>query len=142
MAAAPQSHDSEGVVASKLDVEAIRADFPILGRKIGDRPLAYLDSAATSQKPVQVTEAMRRFTEHSNANISRSVHTLGSEATEAYEGARAKVADFIGAPSPDEVVFTKNSTEAINLIAYAFQNSTVERGADPGSCCGPGTRSW
>ena len=124
--------------ASKLDVEAIRADFPILQRRIGDKPLAYLDSAATSQKPVQVFEAMRRFTDHSNANISRSVHTLGSEATEAYEGARAKVAAFIGAPSPNELVFTKNSTEAINLVAYAFQNATIDPAADPRFKLGPG----
>jgi cysteine desulfurase / selenocysteine lyase len=124
--------------ASKLDVEAIRADFPILQRMIGDKPLAYLDSAATSQKPVQVVDAMRRFTDHSNANISRSVHTLGSEATEAYEGARAKVAAFIGAPSPDEVVFTKNSTESINLMAYAFQNAALDPSADPRFRIGPG----
>jgi len=124
--------------ASKLDVETIRADFPILQRMIGDKPLAYLDSAATSQKPVQVVEAMRHFTEQSNANISRSVHTLGSEATEAYEGARAKIAAFIGAPSPDEVVFTKNSTEAINLVAYAFQNAAFDPGADPRLKLGPG----
>ncbi|GAB3659862.1 cysteine desulfurase [Glycomyces tarimensis] len=124
--------------ASKLDVESIRADFPILQRKIGDKPLAYLDSAATSQRPVQVTDAMRQFTDHSNANISRSVHTLASEATGAYEGARAKVASFIGAISHDEVVFTKNSTESINLIAYAFQNATEERGADPRFVLKPG----
>jgi len=124
--------------ASKLDVEAIRADFPILQRRIGDKTLAYLDSAATSQKPVQVEDAMRRFTEHSNANISRSVHTLGAEATEAYEGARAKVAAFIGAPSPDEVVFTKNSTESINLMAYAFQNAALDPAADPRFRIGPG----
>ncbi|GAA2159860.1 MULTISPECIES: cysteine desulfurase [Glycomyces] len=124
--------------ASKLDVEAIRADFPILQRRIGDKTLAYLDSAATSQKPVQVEDAMRRFTEHSNANISRSVHTLGAEATEAYEGARAKVAAFIGAPSPDEVVFTKNSTESINLMAYAFQNAALDPSADPRFRIGPG----
>ncbi|WP_205325679.1 cysteine desulfurase [Glycomyces sp. YM15] len=124
--------------ASKLDVEAIRADFPILQRRIGDKPLAYLDSAATSQKPVQVVEAMRRFTDYSNANISRSVHTLGAEATEAYEGARAKVAAFIGAPSPDEVVFTKNSTESINLMAYAFQNAAFDAAADPRFKLGPG----
>jgi cysteine desulfurase / selenocysteine lyase len=124
--------------ASKLDVESVRADFPILRRMIGDRPLAYLDSAATSQKPVQVVEAMRRFTDHSNANISRSVHTLGAEATEAYEGARAKVAAFIGAPSPDEVVFTKNATESINLLAYAFQNAALDPAADPRFKLGPG----
>ncbi|MCH7230100.1 cysteine desulfurase [Glycomyces sp. L485] len=124
--------------ASKLDVESIRADFPILQRKIGDKTLAYLDSAATSQRPVQVTDAMRQFTDYSNANISRSVHTLASEATDAYEGARAKVASFIGAISPDEVVFTKNSTESINLITYAFQNAAVERGADPRFVLKPG----
>ncbi|MEU5874362.1 cysteine desulfurase [Glycomyces sp. NPDC047369] len=123
---------------TKLDVEAVRADFPILKRTIGDRTLAYLDSAATSQKPVQVVEAMRRFTEHSNANISRSVHTLGAEATEAYEGARARVAAFIGAPSADEVVFTKNSTESINLLAYAFQNATLDPHADPRFRLAPG----
>ncbi|WP_030161520.1 cysteine desulfurase [Glycomyces sp. NRRL B-16210] len=123
---------------TKLDVESIRADFPILRRRIGDRQLAYLDSAATSQKPVQVVEAMRRFTDHSNANISRSVHTLGAEATEAYEGARARVAAFIGAPSPDEVVFTKNSTESINLLAYAFQNAAFDPAADPRFKLGPG----
>ncbi|SDL25028.1 cysteine desulfurase [Glycomyces sambucus] len=123
---------------TKLDVEAVRADFPILKRMIGDRPVAYLDSAATSQKPVQVVEAMRRFTEHSNANISRSVHTLGAEATEAYEGARARVAAFIGAPSADEVVFTKNSTEAINLLAYAFQNAALDPHADPRLRLAPG----
>jgi cysteine desulfurase / selenocysteine lyase len=123
---------------NKLDVAAIRRDFPILERMIGDKPLAYLDSAATSQKPVQVVDAMRRFTERSNANISRSVHTLGAEATEAYEGAREKIAAFIGAPSRDEVVFTKNSTEAINLVAYAFQNAVVERGADPRFILRPG----
>nr|WP_232805601.1 cysteine desulfurase [Glycomyces xiaoerkulensis] len=123
---------------NSLDVEAVRADFPILQRKIGDKPLAYLDSAATSQKPAQVTDAMRRFSDYSNANISRSVHTMAAEATDAYEGARAKVASFIGAPSPDEVIFTKNSTEAINLMTYAFQNASVERGADPRFTLRPG----
>ncbi|MDN3239273.1 cysteine desulfurase [Glycomyces tritici] len=124
--------------ASKLDVEAVRADFPILQRRIGDKTLAYLDSAATSHKPVQVVEAMRRFTEHSNANISRSVHTLGAEATVAYEGARARVAEFIGAANPNEVVFTKNSTESINLMAYAFQNAVFDPSADSRFKLGPG----
>jgi len=80
----------------------------------------YLDSANTSQKPRQVIEAMREHYAYHNANVARSVHTLGTEATAAYEGARAKVAAFIGAASPDEVVFTKNSTEAINLVAHSF----------------------
>ncbi|QSB03857.1 cysteine desulfurase [Natronoglycomyces albus] len=116
--------------APRLDVEKIRADFPILNRDIGGHRLAYLDSAATSQRPRQVEEAMREFSEHSNANISRSVHTLGAEATEAYEGARSRVAAFIKAPSADEVIFTKNATESINLVAYAMLAATVEKGAD------------
>jgi cysteine desulfurase/selenocysteine lyase len=102
-----------------FDVARIRADFPILDRRINGHPLVYLDSANTSQKPVQVLSAMREHFERHNANVSRSVHTLGTEATTAYEAARAKVATFIGAASADEVVFTKNSTEAINLLAYA-----------------------
>jgi cysteine desulfurase / selenocysteine lyase len=101
-----------------LDVARVRADFPILGRQINGHPLVYLDSANTSQKPRQVIDAMRDHQERHNGNVSRSVHTLGTESTEAYEGARAKVAAFIGAPSVDEVVFTKNSTEAINLVAW------------------------
>jgi cysteine desulfurase / selenocysteine lyase len=100
------------------DVAAVRADFPILDREINGHPLVYLDSANTSQKPRQVLEVLRDVYERHNANVSRSVHTLGTEATAAYEGARAKVAAFIGAPSADEVVFTKNSSEAINLLAY------------------------
>ncbi|PRY29948.1 cysteine desulfurase [Pseudosporangium ferrugineum] len=101
-----------------LDVAAVRADFPILSRQINGHPLVYLDSANTSQKPRQVIDAMRDHQERHNGNVSRSVHTLGTESTTAYEAARAKVAAFIGAPSPDEVVFTKNSTEAINLVAW------------------------
>ncbi len=107
----------------RFDVDAIRADFPILSRTINGHPLVYLDSANTSQKPRQVLEVVDAHYRQHNANVSRSVHTLGTEATQAYEGARAKVAAFIGATSPDEVVFTKNSTEAINLVAYAFSNA-------------------
>src|SRR5919112_291355 len=102
-----------------FDVARIRADFPILDRQINGHPLVYLDSANTSQKPVQVLSVLLSHLEKHNANVSRSVHTLGTEATTAYEAARAKVAGFIGAASPDEVVFTKNSTEAINLLAHA-----------------------
>src|SRR2546430_9927023 len=104
----------------QLDLARIRADFPILGREINGYPLVYLDSANTSQKPRQVIEAMGEHYAYHNANVARSVHTLGTEATAAYEGARATVAAFIGAATPDEVVFTKNSTEAINLVAYAL----------------------
>ncbi len=102
-----------------FDVARVRKDFPIFEREVNGYPLVYLDSANTSQKPVQVLDVMRAHHERHNGNVSRSVHTLGTEATEAYEGARAKIAAFIGAGSPDEVVFTKNSTEAINLVAYS-----------------------
>jgi cysteine desulfurase/selenocysteine lyase len=108
-----------------LDVVAVRADFPIFERQIHGRPLVYLDSANTSQKPRVVIDALRTHYELHNANVARSVHTLGTEATLAYEGARAKVAAFIGASGPDEVVFAKNSTEAINLVAYTFGNASA-----------------
>ncbi|OLF19481.1 cysteine desulfurase [Actinophytocola xanthii] len=101
-----------------LDVETIRKDFPILSRTVhGDRPLVYLDNAATSQKPRQVLDAIVRYYETSNANVHRGVHSLAEEATALYEGARDKVAAFVNAPSRDEVVFTKNSSEAMNLVA-------------------------
>ncbi|GLW27228.1 cysteine desulfurase [Actinoplanes regularis] len=102
-----------------FDVARVRKDFPILEREVNGHPLVYLDSANTSQKPVQVLDVMRAHQEKHNGNVSRSVHTLGTESTELYEGARAKVAAFIGAGSTDEIVFTKNSTEAINLVAHA-----------------------
>jgi cysteine desulfurase/selenocysteine lyase len=108
-----------------LDVARVRADFPIFDRLINGRPLVYLDSANTSQKPGAVIDALREHYEVHNANVARSVHTLGTEATQAYERARAKVAKFIGAAGPDEVVFAKNATEAINLVAYALGNASA-----------------
>jgi cysteine desulfurase/selenocysteine lyase len=112
-----------------LDVARVRKDFPILERKVrGGRPLAYLDSANTSQKPRQVIDTLAEFYERHNANIHRATHQLGEEATEAYEGARIKVAGFIGAADETEVVFTKNVTEAINLVAYAIGNASAGRG--------------
>src|SRR5919112_4594983 len=117
-----------------FDVAAIRADFPIFEREINGFPLVYLDSGNTSQKPRQVIDTISRHYEWHNGNVARSVHTLGTEATEAYEGARAKVAAFIGAAAAEEVVFTKNSTEAINLVAHAF----AERAADDRFRLGPG----
>jgi len=106
-----------------LDVEAIRADFPALARTVRNgNPLIYLDSGATSQKPVQVLDAERSFYELHNGAAHRGTHLLGEEATDVYEGARAKVAAFIGA-EVGEVVFTKNATEAINLVAYTMQAS-------------------
>src|SRR3954468_13053871 len=102
-----------------FDVARVRADFPILDREINGHPLVYLDSANTSQKPRQVLDAMRVHNERHNGNVSRSVHTLGTEATSAYEEARAKIAAFVNAGTPDEIVFTKNSTEALNLVAHS-----------------------
>ena len=100
------------------DVESVRKDFPILERRVhDDLPLVYLDSANTSQKPRQVIETLTAFYEQHNSNIHRATHALGEEATEAYEDARLKVARFVGAPSADELVFTKNSSEALNLVA-------------------------
>jgi cysteine desulfurase / selenocysteine lyase len=120
-----------------LDVEAIRADFPILGRQVNGHPLVYLDSGATSQKPRVVLDTMTEHYARHNGNVARSVHTVGTEATEAYEGARAKLAAFIGAAGPDEVVFAKNVTEAINLVAYAFL-ATTTGGGDPRFRLAPG----
>ncbi|MFW6089516.1 MAG: cysteine desulfurase [Gemmatimonadota bacterium] len=103
-----------------LDVAKIRADFPILGREVHGRPLVYLDSAASSQKPRAVIDAMSDYLSAHHANVHRGAHELSVEATDAYEGARAKVAGFAGAASPEEIVFTRGTTEAINLVAYAW----------------------
>ena len=109
-----------------FDVARIRKDFPILERTVRNgNPLVYLDSANTSQKPRQVLDALADFYERHNANIHRATHLLGEEATQAYEGARATVAGFIGAAEPAEVVFTKNISEGINLVAYAMGNASA-----------------
>ncbi len=110
-------------VAMPIDVAKIKADFPILGRTVrNSRPLIYLDSAATSQKPESVIEAESNFYRHHNAAVHRGAHLLAEEATDAYEGARAIVADFIGA-AVDEVIFTKSATESLNALAYSFGNA-------------------
>lgn len=109
--------------AGLLDVERIRADFPLLARTVRDgRHLVYLDTGATSQKPRVVMDAEREFYAMHNAAVHRGAHQLGEEATDAYEGARATVAQFVGAPA-DEIVFTKNATEGLNLIAYSIGNA-------------------
>ena len=124
-----------------LDVSLIRADFPILSRKVRGVPLVYLDSGATSQKPSVVLDAERRYYETSNAAVHRGAHALAEEATDAYESARSIIAGFVGA-QPDEIVFTKNATEAINLVAYAFTNATDKHRqgleVDPRFIVGPG----
>ena len=104
----------------KLDASRLRADFPIFEQEFHGKPLAYLDSAATSQKPRQVLDALRTFYETSYANVHRGVYELSERATAGYEGARQKVAAFVNAPSDREVVFTRNATEGLNLVAYAW----------------------
>ncbi|WP_121970220.1 SufS family cysteine desulfurase [Leptolyngbya sp. BC1307] len=108
--------------------DEVRADFPILHQEVNGHPLVYLDNAATSQKPQAVIDAMVHYYQADNANVHRGVHTLSGRATEAYEGARDKVAAFVNAASRDEIVFTRNASEAINLVAYAWGLSQLERG--------------
>ena len=103
-----------------FDVEKIRAEFPILGRDIGGNQLAYLDNAASAQKPIAVTDAMKECFEHSYANVHRGLHTMANETTEKFEAARGKVANFLGAAEANEIVFTKGATEALNLVAYGL----------------------
>ncbi|CAN5626934.1 cysteine desulfurase [soil metagenome] len=111
-----------------LDAAALRADFPILRREIHGRPLVYLDSASSSQKPQVVIDAMTDYYEQHNANVHRGIYTIAEEATAAYEAARVTVAHFINAPDSHEVVFTRNATEAINLFAYSWGRRNVGRG--------------
>lgn len=109
-----------------IDVKGILHDFPILSRKINGHRLVYLDNAATTQKPLQVIEAVNNFYLKHNANVHRSVHTLGEEATELYEGAREKVASFINARS-EEIVFTRGTTESINLVRFAWAEKYIQK---------------
>ena len=113
-----------------LDVEAIRKDFPILAREVHGVPLVYLDSANTSQKPQVVLDTLAEYYSRHNANVARAVHTLGSEATTLYEAARDKVASFVNARRREEVIFTRNITEALNLLAYSLSNATTFPGAE------------
>lgn len=115
--------------STDFDVERIRADFPLLTRRVHDKPLVYFDNANTSQKPLAVIEAMNTHYRQHNANVSRAVHQLGEEATAAYEGARDKLAQFIHAPSRDEVVLTSGTTQAINLVAYSFALPRLKPGS-------------
>ncbi|MDN5856376.1 MAG: aminotransferase class V-fold PLP-dependent enzyme, partial [Actinomycetia bacterium] len=115
------------------DVDLVRQDFPVLGRRMADdRPLVYLDSANTSQKPTVVLEGIEEHYSRYNANVARAMHQLGAESTAAFEGARDKIAAFINAPSRDEVVFTKNASEALNLVANVLANDTGEHGLGEG----------
>jgi hypothetical protein len=121
----------EGLMERKtpLDVNLLRADFPILNRKIGSgKKLVYLDSTATAQKPTAVIDAMDAFYRLNNANIHRGVHTLAEESTAMYEKGREQVAALINAPSPRQVIFTRNTTESINLVAYSWARTNLKNG--------------
>ena len=114
--------------APVLDVQRVRADFPILRRSVRGRPLAYLDNAATTQKPTSVLEAIENYYRTINANVHRGVHELSERATEAYEGGRVRIQQFFNAASSHEIIFTRNATEGINLVAYAFARPRLKAG--------------
>ena len=110
------------------DIDRVRSDFPILSTRIKGKPLVYLDNAATSQKPRSVIRAISEYYERSNANVHRGVHTLSMMATDAYEGARTRVQRFIGAPAPESIIWTRNASEAINLVAASWGLNNLEAG--------------
>ncbi|NWF65204.1 MAG: aminotransferase class V-fold PLP-dependent enzyme, partial [Chloroflexi bacterium] len=112
-----------------LNIEKVRKDFPILYRETASgKRVVYFDSTATSQKPMQVIEAMNDYYRRSNANIHRGVHTLAEEATSLYEGARERIAKFINAVSAREIIYTRNTTESINLVAYSWARANLKAG--------------
>src|SRR3990167_376360 len=111
-----------------LDVKRIRQDFPILSRRVHDKPLIYLDNAATTQKPRQVIDALVNYYSRYNANIHRGLHQLAEEATAAYEAVRERTAKFIHAPSSRSIVFTRNTTESINLFAWSWGRANLKPG--------------
>ena len=111
-----------------FDIDAVRADFPILQETIHGKPLVYMDNAATTQKPVQVITAVDEYYRHYNSNIHRGVHTLSEKATAAYEGARKKIQTFINAASTKEIIFTRGTTESINLVTQSYGRSTLKPG--------------
>src|SRR3989338_3688768 len=115
------------MVNSKINIEKIREDFPILKRKVNGKNLGYLDNAATSKKPKQVIESIKNYYENYNSNIHRGIHQLSEEATDAFEKAREKVAKFINA-KPEQIIFTKNTTESINLVAYSYGLNKIKKG--------------
>ncbi len=111
-----------------MDTSSIRKLFPILSQTVNGYPLVYLDSAASAQKPTEVIETLKRYYEQDNANVHRGVHTLGSRATEAYEGARAKIAHFIHSERVEEIIFTRGTTSSINLVASSYIRAICKEG--------------
>src|SRR5438067_501992 len=123
---------SEATVSTKakpaVDWLALRSDFPILDQEVHGQPLIYFDNAATTQKPRMVVDALRRYYEHDNANVHRGIHELSNRATAAFEAARARAAKFINARSADEIIFTRGTTEGINLVAMAWGSKNIKAG--------------
>src|SRR5437016_13655559 len=111
-----------------IDWESVRADFPILHQKVHGQPLIYFDNAATSQKPRMVLDALRNYYERDNANVHRGIHELSNRATAAFEAARTRAGKFINARSADEIVFTRGTTEGINLVAQAWGSKNIKAG--------------
>ncbi len=114
--------------STKTLANEVRTDFPILCQEVNEKPLVYLDNAATSQKPLLVLNALRDYYEQYNANVHRGAHTLSAKATDAYEAARDKVAKFINAASRQEIIYTRNASEAINLVAYSWGMNNLQPG--------------
>ena len=123
-----KANTANNIKTSTLDVEKIRKDFPILHQEVNGNPLVYLDNAATSQKPMQVIEALDKYYQNDNANIHRGVHTLSERATADYEAARGKVRDFINAGSEKEIIFVRGATEGINLLAQSYGRINLKVG--------------
>src|SRR5579859_3532755 len=111
-----------------MDWSVIRSDFPILHQKVHGQPLIYFDNAATTQKPRAVLDALRHYYEHDNANVHRGIHELSNRATAAFEAARARAAKFINARSADEIIFTRGTTEGLNLVAQAWGTKQLKAG--------------
>jgi cysteine desulfurase/selenocysteine lyase len=120
--------DAEDKLSTVFDPNKIIHDFPILRRKIGSKRLVYLDNAATTQKPQSVITALENYYSNTNANVHRGLHTLAEEATTAFEATRKKIADFIGGVRTEEVIYTRNATEAINLVAYSWGRRNIKKG--------------
>ena len=128
--------------ASSTDWPALRADFPILQESVNGHPLIYFDNAATSQKPRVVIDAIRNYYEHSNANVHRGIHELSNRATDAYESARARTAKFLNARDPAEIIFTRGTTEGINLVAIGLDRRPIRYVAKSHACGNVIGRSW
>ncbi len=128
LAASMVSEPDKSAASTPLDVIRIREDFPILRQRVNDQPLVYLDNAATTQKPRAVLDALRHYYETDNANIHRGVHALSVRATRGYEQTRGKAQRFLGAARPEEIIFVRGTTEAVNLVAQTFGRTNVGAG--------------